>query len=359
MTLKRIILVTYLLFLILFVFGNWNLSSWQEEMITKLPYIKSWWNDHIKNESLNQWIKKMERKHYEANKKLHDACINYSNKANLHQGPLPWTATRQGTMLVDDNHKLAYCLQNKVGSSTWLFHFYTLMPREIQQNIPSGLINTQNGWAINKILGYFNAQIDNGENMGNLIFKKKLFAFSFVRHPFHRLISAYKDLVLENCTRARCGDHNTAIELMGYTQWYNESHTFPAFVNLVLDEYKNDKCHGLYLRSCKTVNIHWKPLSSKCSYCNVPYSVIGRLETFEEDTKYITMKSGVILNHQTMENADKSKSEDIVMEAGKIDEDKKYFSKLKKEKIEELLIMYKMDFDLFGYDAEPFIRYGI
>ena len=62
MTPKRIILVTYISFLILFVFGNWNLSFWQDEMITKLPYIKSWWNDNIKNESLNQWIKKMERK---------------------------------------------------------------------------------------------------------------------------------------------------------------------------------------------------------------------------------------------------------------------------------------------------------
>ena len=58
--------------------------------------------------------------------------------------------------------------------------------------------------------------------------------------------------------------------------------SFPDFINLVLKQhYENN------------INPHWKRFSDKCQHCAIPYDVIGRMETFDEDLKYIVLKLGL------------------------------------------------------------------
>ena len=35
----------------------------------------------------------------------------------------------------------------------------------------------------------------------------------------------------------------------------------------------------------KYFNEHWKPFYLQCGYCDIDYSFIGRMETFEKDVK--------------------------------------------------------------------------
>ena len=69
--------------------------------------------------------------------------------------------------------------------------------------------------------------------------------------------------------------------------------SFPAFVNYVLNEYRESGCHKQYNHPCLSINIHWRPYNARCSYCDIPYNVIGRLETFDEDLRYLLVKQNL------------------------------------------------------------------
>ena len=35
------------------------------------------------------------------------------------------------------------------------------------------------------------------------------------------------------------------------------------------------------------LDVHWRPYFRRCGYCQIPYKVIGKAETFHEDVKFI------------------------------------------------------------------------
>ena len=70
-------------------------------------------------------------------------------------------------------------------------------------------------------------------------------------------------------------------------------YNFSSFVNHVLTEYKKSDCYDSYNIPCPTIDVHWRPYNARCLYCDIPYNVIGRVETFEEDMKYILLKQNL------------------------------------------------------------------
>ena len=83
-------------------------------------------------------------------------------------------------------------------------------------------------------------------------------------------MSAYQDKVLNN-------------DINGLKQFRNN---FPAFIDHVLESYKLSKCYQKSNTPCG-INVHWRPYNARCLYCDISYDVIGRIETFDEDFKYI------------------------------------------------------------------------
>ena len=69
--------------------------------------------------------------------------------------------------------------------------------------------------------------------------------------------------------------------------------SFPEFINFVLKEYNESNCYGNHHLPCFTINAHWRPFNARCSYCDITYNVIGRVETFEEDFRYIILKQNL------------------------------------------------------------------
>jgi hypothetical protein len=69
-----------------------------------------------------------------------------------------------------------------------------------------------------------------------------------------------------------------------------KDNSFSSFVNHVLKEYKESDCYKSYNLPCSTIDGHWMPFNARCSYCDIPYNVIGRIETLEEDVQYILLK---------------------------------------------------------------------
>ena len=164
----------------------------------------------------------------------------------------------------------------------------------------------------------------------------KIFTFSFVRHPFERLVSAYKDMVI--------GNGGMFMKSIGYLKWFKISHSFSDFVDLVIQEYNRSQCTSLYKRECLNINEHWRSLSSKCSFCDITYDVVGKMEDFSEDVRYIILKNNL---------SDKIAIEklDVLRHKSKFDTKnitQEYISQLKKSQITDKIIVL----DNFQHNSE-------
>ena len=85
------------------------------------------------------------------------------------------------------------------------------------------------------------------------------------------------------------------------------------------------------------------PFITGCDYCTVPYTVIGRLETMEEDLLYIGQMAGVQFRLEKMNPSSGGSTSDKARE---------YFSQLDREVVLQLYELYKVDFEMFGYSME-------
>ena len=168
--------------------------------------------------------------------------------------------------------------------------------------------------------------------------KNKLLSFSFVRHPFERLVSAYKDKVLSNDGHYFKYSFRNAAAL----RWYQNNKSFPAFVDLVLNGYKG----------IRVPNVHWSPITPHCKYCEIEYDVIGRIETFREDVQYIVVKNNLQNVLPLEKSAVAMNSKKTVSTYSTHD----YLSQLSKAKIDSLYKFYQLDFELFGYDVTSYFK---
>ena len=58
-----------------------------------------------------------------------------------------------------------------------------------------------------------------------------------------------------------------------------EKKDFETFVKYVITECTTN------VQNKKKINTHWRPFYAKCEYCDMKYDVIGRAETFIDDTR--------------------------------------------------------------------------
>ena len=111
-------------------------------------------------------------------------------------------------------------------------------------------------------------------------------------------------------------------------------------------------------------NLHWKKFYSRCSYCDFQYSVVGRAETFIEDTKYILLKANLTSTiplemasfhtHVDYNNSDRKLTHEPngKPEARTLE----YFKNINQTVIQNLYEMYKIDFELFNYNMHGLIQ---
>merc|ERR1712106_964848 len=103
-----------------------------------------------------------------------------------------------------------------------------------------------------------------------------------VRHPLESLVSAYQDKIAQATIKSYAKLRTTLITLYGNV-------TFPNFVKLILQRSKKQCRH---LTRCG-MDRHWKPFISRCAYCDIPYAVIAKAESFQKDQKFIGKMAGV------------------------------------------------------------------
>ena len=310
------------------------------------------------------WIENMERKYREANKRIQKVCQRYRKRYGetfdeynkTHQFMTPVKNGFYTNIMFDENHKLAYCRHAKVGSSTWINYFLKLSPHIAEESLKikdllkmNKLMNmtstkfqlpfksiTQR--ILNNTNHSFPISLNEFMNMQNIM------SFSFVRHPFQRLVSAYIDKVLN-----WRGEY---MKYIGYKDWFENDHSFPSFVeNVVLHEYKKDSCYQSYNKPCLNIDKHWMPFNSRCFYCDISYNVIGKLETFRDDVNYISLKQNLTNLIPLLPDHPSSGTK---MHTS-VNKTKQYFAQLNKIQIQQLCEMFQIDFELFGYASQSYL----
>ena len=91
-------------------------------------------------------------------------------------------------------------------------------------------------------------------------------------------MSAYVDKIKEQ------NDASYYSKIAHIQERYGGEATFPHFVRYILDSPEVKSCAR---SSCEEVDAHWRPFHSRCAYCDVSYDVIGKMESFEEDVRYV------------------------------------------------------------------------
>ena len=106
-------------------------------------------------------------------------------------------------------------------------------------------------------------------------------------------------------------------------------------------------------------NEHWLPYYLTCTPCHIDYTVIIHLEDIFFDVEYLNYLTGMKLlelGHNRITQPKIETENGIVNKDINVEEI--YFKKISKESVMKLYETYKIDFEMFGYSAIPFIDYA-
>ena len=168
------------------------------------------------------------------------------------------------------------------------------------------------------------------------------FTFMFVREPLERLVSAYRDKLVENpagyhvdvdiVRRYRPRDYKSSVKR------YNV--TFAEFVRYVLHQ----RAAG------RVLDRHWIPQNELCRVCKVRYDFVGHYETLHKDADFVVnkLKSRIsdVQQRQRVDNitfpADSGhrKSRDFLQQM---------FASVPAPQVQALYQLYAVDYVLFGF----------
>jgi len=259
------------------------------------------------DEAFKQW-KEGKRKLHENIKQV---CSKYGESVKIEKSG--WMRK----ILYDPETKLMFCRNAKVGTSTWLAHFLSLHEEGSKRFNVSAMAP---GMLHGQVPKLFKPPSKNIKKLRDLA--EESISFSMVRHPFERLASYYQNRI----DRGR----KKIVEFKDFIQ------------EIITDVSKDCKTYG----KCN-VNVHCLPFISRCGYCDIPFKIIAKAESFSTDRKFIGRLANV--NFTIIENNVSSGGSTKLLAA-------KYFSELDLKTIERLYQIYKADFDLFGYSPDEFFK---
>ena len=110
--------------------------------------------------------------------------------------------------------------------------------------------------------------------------------------------------------------------------------------------------HGTGMTS--DLNFHWMTYQSACQPCSVPFDFVTKIETAEQDSKFILDQMGPQFEHLSPILQKYSSSN---MDYGNyVERLKNIYQIVPRDLILKIYGILKLDFEMFGYDIGPFIE---
>lgn len=134
----------------------------------------------------------------------------------------------------------------------------------------------------------------------------------------------------------------------------NYGPTFYEFIRFITDNHKVNKLKGKQM----VYDEHWAPFYKFCTPCNINFTIITKVETLKRDNDYVIYQAGLesLLLKPINEKRIRVKT---IMNKAKDGKDtkrllNKYFKQLDKQNLNDLLEIYGIDFEMFGYDSNAY-----
>lgn len=239
---------------------------------------------------------------------------------------------------VNRDYHLIWCNVFKAASTSWIYNFNRLAGYSTQflkssKAVPVSLARQRYPRpTAEELAHYLNDSV----------------SFLIVRHPFERLLSAYRDKLeqsLPNTFHSKLGvrivnqyrikDRKNRIK---HSPRYP---TFEEFVRWLLCEW----------RAGNELDMHWTPVLQFCTPCQVRFDIIAKFETLQEDQNYL-------IKHVHLEHIIKPEWKNPTRGPQTRDVMKNYFQQLTKGQIADLYDMFKYDFELFEYSPNEYLEIG-
>ncbi|KAF7284041.1 hypothetical protein GWI33_022660 [Rhynchophorus ferrugineus] len=239
-------------------------------------------------------------------------------------------------ILVDHNHKLLYCYVPKVACTNWKRVMMLLTGQSNAtnlMNIPADLAHAN---ANSLRLSEFPK-----EEITQML--KEYTLFLIVRHPFERLLSAYRNKFSDNLTSSKYFQERYGRQIIKKYRPTATDNDLNSGANVSFSEFIS-----FLLNEGVTTNEHWTPIYNLCLPCTLNYTFIGHYETLLEDAKTILDMVGAPPLVFPVTRAGHTR-----------DKLREYFQELSIFTIQHLYKMYLADFKLFGYGLEDLLGYDL
>lgn len=262
---------------------------------------------------------------------------------------------------IDEKHHLVWCNIFKAASSSWMYNFNLLggfKEQYLRRSRKSPLTMARTRFPRPSV-----------EQLKSAL--PHSLSFLIVRDPFERLLSAYRNkiegfrhkyyrkMAKEMITKFRV----TTSLAPGIHRNHNgeKSPTFSEFVSWVIASAKESS--GIKDGGSKGVpgfDEHWAPYFRFCTPCAVNFTVIAKMETLSRDEAYIIQKTGIgatLGMTGEKQGTDTTRPREAVNAAigGRTEEVlPRYFRTLTREQLDALYDIYRIDFQMFGYDASKY-----
>ncbi|XP_068203029.1 carbohydrate sulfotransferase 11-like [Palaemon carinicauda] len=282
---------------------------------------------------------------------LKDTCDKY-----------PELGTRQHVTFVWDTKidpPVLYCPLYKVASTTWMVYFLRLA--HVNDDNPALEIYKHSGQEKKKYMPRFGGGHQRvfkefkapTTSMGKYNIFKKSLRFIVVRHPFSRLLSAYRDKMERPKPRPFTPyfkDLQKAIIMKYRPEGSNitsPNPTFSEFVDYIIDSTEHLKT----AKDWKENVVCWSTFWAECGVCSSDYQVVIKLETMNDDEQFLAHIANLkeIQNVQEWRNLKRAGVSSTVLLP-------KYYGSLTREQIYKLYERYKIDFELFGYTVDDYLK---
>ncbi|XP_077978807.1 carbohydrate sulfotransferase 9-like [Glandiceps talaboti] len=265
--------------------------------------------------------------------RVHGVCARFpdikQDQATLEQ------ITGSTTIYVDDKYKFLYCPIHKVATANWR-RVLMVLAGDVKNE---SLVGTSHYFAYtskHRPLRKYTPK----ERIHRLNTYKK---FMFVRHPYERLLSAFRDKFEMGVKHAEW--------------WYMETFGIP------IKKWAHPEMSGRELSAQKTkvtfdefigyvtafantkrIDMHWEQYHKLCRPCEIEYDIIGKYETIERDSNYVLeqVNAAQKIHFPSMRLNDHNTHTSV-------NSLENYLAKLSDTQLKNLKQTYELDFDLFGY----------
>ena len=241
---------------------------------------------------------------------------------------------------MNDNHKLLYCYIPKVACSNW-----------------KRVLMVMNGdaadpWKIktadvhNRSLGYFRYlnQYSPEEIVHRL---NTYYKFLFVRHPFERLVSAYRNKFVDSYNYTLFKEMYGRFIIRKYRR-NADKRSLKTGDGVSFSEF----AEFLHNSDSEFMDWHWKQYDTLCHPCLIYYDFIGHFENLYEEADQLLD----ILQVSDTVKFPRNKTSQYKLSTKVIA--RRYLNSLSEEAKKNLYDKYKHDFEMFGYSMGDYLWRG-